>query len=125
MKEAGYSLLEVIIALAIASTALTTLYRGTGTALEREAIASARLAELAVAENVMERVGLDYALEKINENGVTPEGISWSLEIETVEDEEGKTSDRWRLYRIEVSARSGSDRPPVDLVSYRIGKGDE
>lgn len=125
MKEAGYSLLEVIIAFAIASMALTTLYRETGTALEREAIASTRLAELAVAENVMERVGLDYDLQEGKKGGKTPEGISWSLEIEAVEDEEERTSDRWRLYRIEVYAKTDPDRNPVSLTSYRIGKGDE
>jgi type II secretory pathway component PulJ len=125
VKEAGYSLLEVIIAFAIASTALITLYRGTGTALDRGALASARLTELAVAENIMERVGLDYTLEESSKKGETAEGVFWSLEIEAVEDEEGRPSGRWRLYRIHGSAWSGPDRQPVGLTSYRIGKGDE
>lgn len=119
MKEDGFTLLEVVVAFAIASLALTVLYDTTGLALDRQRQATGRLHQIAVAERLMESVGTEYPLGELTRAGVTEEGINWSLVIkrETIM-EEGRGP---LLYVIEAAAWRNDEAGAVRFSTWRSG----
>ena len=110
---AGFSLLEVLVALiifALAFGALASLFQ---TAFRQSKAADDLRRATELAETQLARIGRDLPLQPGHREGRSPEGIRWRAEI-VLEAEPDQTAGI-ALYRVHVEAGPGDGIP--DLVS--------
>ncbi|MEJ8561270.1 prepilin-type N-terminal cleavage/methylation domain-containing protein [Yoonia sp. GPGPB17] len=83
-RAKGFTLIETLVALAIAAVVINGFYSAlsTGTLLERRADDQARM--VLVATTVMDQVGVDVPLRPGNRNGQS-DGLTWQLVISNVQ----------------------------------------
>lgn len=125
-REAGFSILELIVTFAIVSIVLAYLFEffadGTGSLSDggdtiRAALAAdAKLAELDAAGNPIPGV----------EQGVTPDGLSWHIAVDTYreadQNQQSTSVDLPDLLQVTVTiSRSGETAPIFTLQSLRFG----
>ena len=90
-QERGFTLVEVLVALAILSLSLMAFYRLLGDSLQAGNAAKVRDVALAHAEAVLERIGID--LPVVGSSGNFENGMTWQLEtIPLAERERGNGS---------------------------------
>ena len=94
----GFSLIEALVALAIAAAVITGFYASLSTGMQLRARAESQAEAVFVAATMLDRVGIDIPLR-----------IGTQLEGET------EAGNRWNLVI--------SDSPPVDMRSLPLGDG--
>lgn len=120
MRDAGFTLLEVLIALVIlAMGAQAVLWVF---AEQSAAIARAERLQYAVAlaENTFDRVGRDWPLQPGSRIGESAEGLQWQLRIapSTLGRQAGPT----RLYSVALTVHDrGQSAALLELSTLRIG----
>lgn len=77
-RVAGFTLLEVLIALAILSVALGALYQTFSTSLTHQATAVREAEQSATAQSILARVGGDLPIEPGERSGRV-DGVTWRL----------------------------------------------
>lgn len=117
----GFSLIEVLVALAILTISLTSVYRLQSITFGMSA--DARFYTLApkLAQErltALESAGLRNAADESGEFGQTYPGYSWSVHIEAVESDLIK-SENQHLSRIDVTIEQDDERR-YDLRTYRF-----
>ena len=125
--EAGFSLLEIVVALALLGLILAVLSDSLRTGLGSAARAAAIEPPLAVAEAKLAAVGVTERLIAGRTSGQDARGIAWQLAIEEFHDDDfdGPSSDapgvpKLYLVRVTVSWRQGGVPRSLSLDSLRL-----
>jgi type II secretory pathway pseudopilin PulG len=108
--ESGFGLVEAIVALAIVSLALTTLYRALSSAVHTAARVQVHDAALVLARTHLDSLGSDGTMQVGSVTGTYVNGLPWRLEVSALST--GSSSGREAAYRpfwviLEVFDRSG------------------
>lgn len=119
--DGGFTLIEVLVALAIITIALTSVYRLQSSTYRMSDDArfytlAPLLAEAKLAE--IDREGLDNALDDSGEFGSTHPGYAWTVRMENVPTELLK-GDQHHLTRIDVTITKNEELR-FDLRTYRF-----
>lgn len=81
-SECGFTLIEVVIALAIFTLSITTLYQSIAGSLWTSARAEASAQSAIVARSLLSRAGTELPLEDADIAGTNPDGSLWRLRIQ-------------------------------------------
>jgi general secretion pathway protein I len=112
-RQKGYSLLEVVVALAIAATALAALLQAGGSQAHYAALAREYAAATVLAESMLARTGRDIRLEPGTRQGRFDDTFHWRRTV--------------TVYGTDAPLRHGATPPPVTpyevtvTVSWRTG----
>jgi general secretion pathway protein I len=122
-SAAGFTLVEVIVALAILSVGLSVLL-GSISASLRQGASAARMAEAStLAQSLMAEVGTDQPLEVEDRVGEFPNGYRWHLKMQPYGS--AKEREEWPVgaYVIstEVEWEEGTGRRSYALTTLRLG----
>jgi general secretion pathway protein I len=109
-NEAGFTLLEVMVAFVIAALAITLLYSGATGGLSATETAGKTQEALALARSHIAAVGRGEAISKQETSGVDGDGYSWLLRIRSVASRELTLSDSDRA----------NDTKPTSAILYDI-----
>jgi general secretion pathway protein I len=123
--QAGFSLLEILVAFAVLAVSLGVMLRifsaGTRAAVASEEYSLAMI----VAESQLARVGLEEALTEGETEGKTADGYRWRTSVSPYEEEEPQDYTRAGVkpYRVEVAVRWGEGSKPrsLTLQTLRLG----
>lgn len=116
--ERGFSLIEVIVALAIVGFALSAGAAAIGSGMIGHDAARDAGTALAVAEARLAAAGVTAPLEESRAKGVFADRFDWQMTVAPYDD-----ARPWRLYRVAVSVawRSGHRRRELALSTLRLG----
>jgi general secretion pathway protein I len=123
---AGFTLLEVLVALAIAGIGLAFFLAATGVGLQNAGIADQTIQATRLAQSRLAQVGLTVPLKQGNYTGDDGDGFRWQVDIAPPLTH-GRGSDaqspRLGLYPVNVRVRwrSGVSWREVSLRSERVG----
>lgn len=127
-EDAGFSLVETLIALAVFSLAFTGLYRafdGGWRSLQR---AQSESGAIEVAKSLLAATGIDTPLTDGRQTGTTADGVRWQIDIRLRGDARqlpGATSPHVSAYDVSVTAgrapRAGSQDAAVVLRTIKLG----
>jgi len=127
-RAAGFSLLEVVVALALLGLILAVLGDSLRTGLGSAARAAAIEPPLAVAEAKLAAVGVTEPLIAGTTSGADARGIAWRLEVDAFHDDDfdGPSSDAPgvpKLFRVRVTVtwNQGGAARSLSLESLRLG----
>lgn len=124
-SEAGFTLVEVIVALAMLSAGLSLLLGLISSGLQRTAAAE-RMAEAgSLAQSLMSKVGTELPIRSEERDGQYPRGYRWRVKMLPYGD--GKEPERapFSLYTIstEVEWGEGAEKRSYVLTTLRLGVG--
>jgi general secretion pathway protein I len=122
-REAGFTLVEVIVALAILSVGLSILLGVISNSL-RQTGSAERMAEAgSLAQSLMAEVGTDLPIKPEQREGLFPNGYRWHLKMVPYGD--AGEREEWPVgaYTIstEVDWEEGTDRHSYALTTLRLG----
>jgi len=80
-RRPGFTLIEIIVALAILAVALGTLFQAFSTGLRATAVADRQAAAVMLAQSLLDRIGQDIPLAAGEQAGVSEDGMHWSIAI--------------------------------------------
>lgn len=104
-RERGFSLLEVIVAMAIAAAALGAFYGAAGASATLVLRAQRGAQAAAVATDLIASLGLETPLSPGVKSGTAADGSAWRLEIEPMDRIliDGKYAPSQGLFRVRVT----------------------
>jgi len=109
-REAGFTLLEVMVAFIIAALAITLLYNGATGGLNATETAARTEEALALARSHITAVGRGEAISRQESSGVDGDGYEWHLHVQSVGSRELTLSDSDRA----------NDTKPTKAILYDI-----
>src|SRR5713101_3598620 len=115
-RDAGFTLVEVIVAFAIVTIVLAALYQAIAGAYRGYARAQVREQTLALARAHLEAVGIEGPLQPGETTGRYATGVVWRLAIEPVE----TASYKGRTFRILLEALDHGDQPLLRLETFKL-----
>jgi len=123
---AGFTLLEVLVALAIAGIGLAFFLAATGVGLQNVSIADQTIQATRVAQSRLAQIGLTVPLKQGNYSGDDGDGFRWQVDFApplTHARNSDSPSPRHALYPVNVRVRwrSGMSWREVSLRSERVG----
>jgi general secretion pathway protein I len=80
-RQRGFTLIEIIVALAILAVALGALFQSFSTGLRATAVTDRQAAAIMFAQSLLDRIGQDIPLAASERAGVSEEGLRWSITI--------------------------------------------
>jgi general secretion pathway protein I len=125
-QDEGFTLVEILVALAILSVSLTLVLRTLSDGFHYQQRAQALADATFLAQSLMARVGGDLPLKPGIEEGTLPNGLAWKVQI----DPYGSDSERreWTMaayaVAIEVSSGRGAATSLIALNSLKLGPKD-
>lgn len=115
----GFSLIELVVAMAIMAAALGALYRSAGTSVRIAQTAERQTAALLTARSLL---AAHDAIPKggLQESGETPDGLRWTFAAAPAP-QEPRLAQQWPLYRVDVTVRweAGENDAGLHLSSLR------
>ena len=117
-REQGFALLEAIVAMAIASLALTTIYRTIGDGMRTASRVQTMQAAIVVARSHLDSLGSDGTLQSGASAGAYDNGMRWRLSIADLSTATGEAA-TLRPYWITLIA---SDRTGAALLTLETAK---
>lgn len=114
----GFTLIEVVIALAILALASAVLYESFGWSLRRTAVLKNQEAAWATAQSLLAQIRSRQMLQLGSEQGRTPEGLDWAANIQAHD----LASDQYsqvRAFDVTISVSWGA-RPAQQVVLRSI-----
>jgi prepilin-type N-terminal cleavage/methylation domain-containing protein len=115
-REAGFTLVEVVVAFAIVAMVLAGLYSLMAGALRGEAGAAVRNQALAAARAHLESIGIEQPLTAGETTGVYATGVPWRLAIEPVE----TLSYRGQAFRVVLEPLSPTGKPLARFETFKL-----
>jgi prepilin-type N-terminal cleavage/methylation domain-containing protein len=122
--SAGFTLLEVVVAMTIVGIGVVTLLEIFSLGLRLESRSSAATEAMAYGRQTMDEILLRRKIEEGAQQGVLNDQTRWRLGVESVREpsETLALSSPWELKEITLNMRvteAGKDRP-VELRTYRL-----
>lgn len=121
--EAGFTLVEVIVALAILSVGLSTLLGVISNSLRQTAHAERMAAAGSLAQSLLAEVGTERPIKPEERDGQFPNGFRWHLKMHPYGDV--KEREEWPVGVYAVSAEveweDGAQRRSYALTTLRLG----
>lgn len=125
-RQTGFTLLEVIVALAIAALVFGAAVQLSGTAARSGAALNERTRALLVAESRLEAIGSQDVLRTGTTEGVASSGFRWQASVEPLVLPDGVNAGNtpFRLYAISVDVAWGEERQSrrIRLASVRLAR---
>src|SRR5262245_50693391 len=115
-REAGFTVVEVVVAFAIAAIVLGGLYSLMTGALRGEATTVVREHALVAARGHLESIGIEELLAAGETMGVYATGVPWRLTISPVETH----SYRGQAFRIVLEPLNATGKPLVRLETFKL-----
>lgn len=117
LRQCAFTLLEVLVALAILAISATAVIRQTGGSLSQLAALQSKTIAMAVAENQLDLAIAGDAFPPVGRNTRT---VSFSGQRWLVKTEVSSTTEPW-LHKVEVtvSDEAHEDYPLAGLIGYR------
>ena len=126
-KRRGFSLIESLVALAIAGGVLSAYYQAVSTSMDLERGSRIRTEAALVAAELVEQVGSKIPLEPGVFEGQRAKGIVWRLQIlpgATLTPATARASpDTSGLYQVEIEISGPNLRNAYRLTTLRVGPG--
>lgn len=101
-EERGFTLVEVLIALAILGVSLGVILTTVSESLSRTRRGEQELAATALAQSLLARAGADVALKEADVKGESANGLTWRLKIDEYGNDEERTA--WEANPVRVVA---------------------
>jgi general secretion pathway protein I len=121
--DAGFTLVEVIVALAMLSLGLSVLLGLISSSLRQSANAERTAEAGSLAQSLMAEVGTDLPIKSDERDGQFPNGYRWHLKIQPYGD--AREREEWPVgvYTIstEVEWEEGTQRRAYALTTLRLG----
>jgi len=115
--EAGFTLVEVLVAFAILSMALAGLYQALAGAHRGDARTKTYMQALAFARAHLETVGMEPPPAAGQSSGVYAEGLAWRLSVERA----GAGGRKGQAFRVVLEALDKAGKPLLRLETFRLG----
>ena len=80
-RQRGFTLIEIIVALAILAVALGALFQSFSTGLRATVVSDRQEAAVMLAQSLLDRIGQDIPLAAGEQAGVSEDGLRWSIAI--------------------------------------------
>jgi len=121
--EAGFTLVEVIVALAMLSLGLTLVMSLLSTGLGRAGMAERLAGAVSLAQSVMAQVGTAIPLRPETRESAEANGYRWHLAIQPYRAEPAGDARAVELYQVSVNVgwREGEDPRSFALSTLRLG----
>jgi general secretion pathway protein I len=122
-NEAGFTLVEVIVALAMLSIGLTLVMGLFSTGLSRTGMAERLAGAVSLAQSVMTQVGTAIPLRTEARDGTEANGYQWHLAIQPYRPAQGGDARLVELYQVSVQVGwlEGQDPRSYALSTLRLG----
>ena len=122
-REAGFTLVEVIVALAILSAGLSLLLGLISNSLRQTASAQRMARASSLAQSLMAEAGTDLAIRAEVRDGQYPNGYRWHLKMQPYDSTRDNEDRPFGLYSIsaEVEWEEGTERRSFALSTLRLG----
>jgi general secretion pathway protein I len=123
---AGFTVIEVIAALAILSLSLALLFSTMSEAIHRQQRAKTLAEASVLAQSLLARIGTEFPLRQGDAKGDFPNGFRWETEIAAYGD--ASDAQEWPVaaYRVGVTifARNQVKQPAASLTTIRLAPRD-
>src|SRR5262249_5860463 len=80
-RQRGFTLIEIVVALAILAVALTALFQAFSSGLRAAGVTERQASAVMLARSLLDRVGQDIPLVAGEKAGVTEDGLRWGIAI--------------------------------------------
>jgi general secretion pathway protein I len=80
-RQRGFTLIEIIVALAILAVALGALFQSFSTGLRATAVTDQQAAAVMLVQSLLDRIGQDIPFAPGEQAGVSADGLRWSIAI--------------------------------------------
>jgi len=120
-RQRGFTLIEIVVALAILSVALPALFQAFSGGLRATTSTERRTAAVMLARSLLDRVGADIPLAPGEQTGVTGDGRHWRIAMapSPLIAPEHRADSPVIPFDVEVSVEVGGGQP-VTLASVRL-----
>jgi len=120
-RQRGFTLIEIIVALAILAVALTALFQAFSGGLRVTTATERQAAAVMLARSLLDRVGEDIPLAAGEQAGVSEDGQRWSIAIapSPLIAPERRAGSPVIPFDVQVSVAADGSRP-VTLTSLRL-----
>jgi general secretion pathway protein I len=119
----GFTLIEVLVALAILSISLGVFFRVFSTSLDGARINASRATAISLLETFAASVGSTVPLRAGTQNGSLPEGYQWRIDIVPYGSADDQKAWSVAAYKVETSVfwQERGDQRSVSTQTLRIG----
>jgi general secretion pathway protein I len=125
-REAGFTLIETVVALTILSLGLVALVPVFGEVLDRDFRSDSQAVAASLAQSLTARLGVDLPLTAETKSGSFGNGYRWEVAVQPYGDAEDRAA--WVLapYQVQVTIRwsVGTDERSITLTTLRLGPKD-
>ncbi len=120
-RQPGFTLIEIIVALAILAVALGTLFQAFSTGLRATTVTDRQAAAVMLAQSLLDRIGQDIPLAAGEQAGVSEDGLRWSIAIapSPLIAPEHSADSPVIPFDVEVSVAADGGRP-ITLTTLRL-----
>lgn len=120
-QQAGFTLIEVLVALTIAGFAMVAVMQLMGTTLDGSEKAARASTALLIAESRLAAVGVETPLRTSRSTGVAPDGYHWRVEVRPYNGLPAHTAEQVPLRAFEVAVSVvWAPRREVSLTALRL-----
>jgi prepilin-type N-terminal cleavage/methylation domain-containing protein len=117
--EAGFTLIEVLVAFAIVALVLAGIYQALAGAYRGETRAQVQERVLALARAHLEAIGIEQPLEPGETTGTYHTGLAWHLTVAPV----APLSDKGQAFHIVLETQGADGRPLLRLETFKLATG--
>lgn len=123
-RQAGFTHLEVIVALAVLSVSLTLILRTLSGGFHHQQRAATLANATAFAQSLLARIGSDLPLNAGRQSGSLPNGFWW--EVQVIPYGDGADLQAWPVaaysMTVRVFEREGAEKEAFALTTLRLGR---
>ncbi len=121
-SDAGFGLVEAIVALAIASLALTALYRSLSSAVRAAASVQEYAAAIVLARSHLDSLGSDDNLQPGATGGAYANGLPWRLNVTPLSNQLPDVGSPFRPYWLILNVLDRNRKPLLTLETAKVAR---